>query len=173
MLCTQSTRERRQQTHCQSGGPAPTISTARDLPVDERVMSHFRSIGVAEGQAARRACENLTKQEAAWGDRPGEAGEILSLKVSGSVSDRGSTPRVSTNFMPGSPLTTWQLSAGPAPYGDVMVSTGRDQGAGGNRQATTWNSGCVQSSDRGAGEGSTTAQTQNANDETFALPIAA
>ena len=68
LLQTWSTRERWQQTHCQSGGPAPTISTARDLPVDERVMSHFRSIGVAEGQAARRACENLTKQEAAWGD---------------------------------------------------------------------------------------------------------
>jgi len=92
--------------------------------------------------------------------------------VSGHISDAGSTPAASTT-MPGSPLTTWQLSAGPAPYGGVPVSTECDSDTGDNRQATTWNSGCVQSPDRGAGEGSVTAQTTNANDNSFALPMAA
>ncbi len=71
------------------------------------------------------------------------------------ISDAGSTPAVST---------TRGLCVGlrvgnrrnPLPYGDVTVSTGCCEHSGGSEQASTL-----------------TAQTINANDNSFALPVAA
>ena len=52
------------------------------------------------------------------------------------VADVGATPAAST-IMPGSQLTTWQLSAGPAPYGGEPDFDGTGKACGDNRQTTT------------------------------------